>query len=244
MTSLDFSILSKMGATGFFATFLSADLLMKESSGRQACRPILPLYPLQHTLKCALGNGACVLVPKVIPVYGYSHAPQISDITGRFILRGQVNELHPCVPAVCQYEIVFHFACFFSCYEWSVGGVSTATHSKFLYVGDSRAACEPFLYAGHVVFGSDDCRMPVYLRKPRTFIVLHPSFEAPRSPCARRGEHFVKTLDRAAERHYQRFISCPHRLPPCSLIHSPRNRLHSSNVGFTQENSSPVVVSR
>lgn len=148
---------------------------MKESSGRQACRPILPLYPLQHTLKCALGNGACVLVPKVIPVYGYSHAPQISDITGRFILRGQVNELHPCVPAVCQYEIVFHFACFFSCYEWSVGGVSTATHSKFLYVGDSRAACEPFLYAGHVVFGSDDCRMPVYLRKPRTFIVLHPS---------------------------------------------------------------------
>lgn len=121
MTSLDFSILSKMGATGFFATFLSADLLMKESSGRQACRPILPLYPLQHTLKCALGNGACVLVPKVIPVYGYSHAPQISDITGRFILRGQVNELHPCVPAVCQYEIVFHFACFFQLLRMECG---------------------------------------------------------------------------------------------------------------------------
>lgn len=115
-------------------------------------------------------------------------------------MRGQVNELHPCVPAVCQYEIVFHFACFFSCYEWSVGGVSTATHSKFLYVGDSRAACEPFLYAGHVVFGSDDCRMPVYLRKPRTFIVLHPSFEAVRSPCVRIGEHIVQNLDRVAER--------------------------------------------
>ena len=152
----------------------------------EATRNIRAAFHAQDSL--LLGDHA------LVPVYGYSHAPQISDITGRFILRGQVNELHPCVPAVCQYEIVFHFACFFSCYEWSVGGVSTATHSKFLYVGDSRAACEPFLYAGHVVFGSDDCRMPVYLRKPRTFIVLHPSFEAVRSPCVRIGEHIVQNL--------------------------------------------------
>ena len=88
------------------------DLLMKESSGRQACRPILSLHPLLHTFKGALGNGTCVLVPKVIVVYGYSHAPQVTDVTGHIISRGQVNELHPCVLAVCQYEIVFHFACF------------------------------------------------------------------------------------------------------------------------------------
>ena len=107
--SSDFSILSKIGNNGFFATFLSAYLLMKESSGRQACHPILSLHPLLHTFKGALGNGACVLVPKVVTVYGYSHAPQVTDVAGHVISRGQVNELHPCVLAVCQYEIVFHF---------------------------------------------------------------------------------------------------------------------------------------
>lgn len=156
---------------------------MKESSGRQACRPILPLYPLQHTLKCALGNGACVLVPKVIPVYGYSHAPQISDITGRFILRGQVNELHPCVPAVCQYEIVFHFACFFSCYEWSVGGVSTATHSKFFHLRNGGMLSEPFHHVHRVVLGSDDCRMVVYRGHACAFVAVYPFLQTFHSPC-------------------------------------------------------------
>ena len=127
---------------------------------------------------------------------------------------------------------------------WAV--VSTATHSKFPHISDSRAACEPFLYTRHVVFGSDDCRMFVYLRKPRTFIVLHPTFEVVRSSCVRIGEYVVQNLDWVAERHYQRFISCVHRLPSLLLRfnHSSRNLLHSSNVGFTQENSSPVVVSR
>ena len=229
-----------------FLLLLCRLLLTVKSSGRQACHPILSLHPLLHTFKCALGNGACVLVPKVVIVYGYSHAPQVTDVAGHVISRGQVNELHPCVLAVCQYEIVFHFVAFLMVTNkvWAV--VSTATHSKFPYVGNSRAACEPFLYTRHVVFGSDDCRMFVYLRKSRAFVILHPTFEAVRSPCVRIGEHIVQNLDRVAERHYQRFISCAHRLPSLLLRfnHSSRNRLHSSSVGFTQENSSPVVVSR
>ena len=88
---------------------------------------------------------------------------------------------------------------------WAV--VSTATHSKFSHISDSRTVCEPFLYAGHVVFGSDDCRMPVYLRKPRTFIVLHPSFEGIRSPCVHIVEHIVQNLDWVAERNYQCIIA-------------------------------------
>lgn len=39
-------------------------------------------------------------------------------------------------------------------------------------------------------------------------------------------------------------ISCCHNLSSFSFIHSSRNRLHSSKVGFTQENSSPDKVSR
>ena len=122
---------------------------------------------------------------------------------------------------------------------WAV--VSTATNSKFSHISDSRTVCEPFLYAGHVVFGSDDCRMLVYLRKPRTFIVLYPSFESVRSPCVRIGKHIVQYLDWVAERNYQRIIACCHSLSSFALIHSSRNRLHSSSVGFTQENNSPSV---
>lgn len=103
---------SKMGATVSLLLSYPPDLLMKESSGRQACHPILSFHPLLHTFKGALGNGACVLVPKVVIVYGYSHAPQITDVAGHVISRGKVNELHPCVLAVCQYEIVFHFVAF------------------------------------------------------------------------------------------------------------------------------------
>ena len=132
-------LLSKMGARGLFATFVPPPahrqkyyrrwgqggfllllcrlLLTVKSSGRQTCHPFLSLHPLLHTFKGALGNGACVLVPKVITVYGYSHAPQVTDVAGHIISRGQVNELHPCVLAVCQYEIVFHFACFFYGYK-------------------------------------------------------------------------------------------------------------------------------
>lgn len=90
---------------------------------------------------------------------------------------------------------------------WAV--VSTATHSKFSHISDSRTVCEPFLYAGHVVFGSDDCRMLVYLRKPRTFIVLHPSFEGVSSPCVRIGKHSVQHTNGVAECHNQRVIACP-----------------------------------
>lgn len=122
---------------------------------------------------------------------------------------------------------------------WAV--VSTATHSKFSHISDSRTVCEPFLYAGHVVFGSDDCRMLVYLRKPRTFIVLHPSFEGVSSPCVRIGKHSVQHTNGVAECHNQRVIACCHSLSSFVLIHSSRNRLHSSSVGFTQENNSPSV---
>lgn len=50
----------------------------------------------------------CILVPMVIVMYGYSHAPQITDIAGHIISRREVNKLHPCVLFVCQYKIVFH----------------------------------------------------------------------------------------------------------------------------------------
>lgn len=110
----------------------------------------------------------------------------------------------------------------------------TATHSKFSHISDSRTVCEPFLYAGHVVFGSDDCRMLVYLRKPRTFIVLYPSFEGVSSPCVRIGKHIVQYLDWVAERNYQRIIACCHSLSSFALIHSSRSRLHSSSVGFSR----------
>ena len=102
---------SEMGATVSLLLSYPPDLLMKESSGRQGCRPLLSLHSLQHTFKGTLGNGACVLCPKVIVMHGYSHAPQVTDIAGHIISRREVNELHPCVLAVCQYKIVFHFAC-------------------------------------------------------------------------------------------------------------------------------------
>lgn len=54
---------SKMGATVSLLLSYPPDLLMKESSGRQICHPILSLHPLLHTFKGALGNGTCVLVP-------------------------------------------------------------------------------------------------------------------------------------------------------------------------------------
>ena len=89
-------------------------LLMKESSGRQFLPPAKGSschHPLLYAFKGTLGNGACVLCPKVIVMHGYSHAPQVTDIAGHIISRREVNELHPCVLAVCQYKIVFHFAC-------------------------------------------------------------------------------------------------------------------------------------
>ena len=57
--------------------------------------------------------------------------------------------------------------------------------------------------------------MLVYLRKPRTFIVLHPSFEGVSSPCVRIG---VQYLDWVAERNYQRIIACCHSLSSFALI--------------------------
>lgn len=102
---------SEMGATVSLLLSYPPDLLMKESSGRQGCRPLLSLHSLQHTFKGTFGNGTCVLCPKVIVMHGYSHASQVTDIAGHIISRREVNQLHPCVLAVCQYKIVFHFAC-------------------------------------------------------------------------------------------------------------------------------------
>ena len=129
-TSSDFSILSKIGNNGFFATFLSAYLLMKESSGRQDYRPFLMLHPLLHVFKGALGNGARIFCPKVIIMHGYSHAPQVTDIAGHIISRGEVNELYPCVLAVCQYKIVFHNAFSFN----GVGSVGGGFHRHALKI--------------------------------------------------------------------------------------------------------------
>ena len=73
-----------------------------------ATRFFLYVHALPYMLQCALGNGSCFLRPKVIVMYGYSHTLQVTDIAGHIISRREVNELHPCVPAVCQYKIVFH----------------------------------------------------------------------------------------------------------------------------------------
>ncbi len=97
-------------------------LLMKESSGRQFLPPAKGSschHPLLYAFKGTLGNGACVLCPKVIVMHGYSHAPQVTDIAGHIVSRREVNELHPCVLAVCQYKIVFHDA-------FSFNGVGSA----------------------------------------------------------------------------------------------------------------------
>lgn len=53
-------------------------------------------------------------------MHGYSHAPQVTDIAGHIISRREVNELQPCVLAVCQYKIVFHDAFSFNgkCGRW------------------------------------------------------------------------------------------------------------------------------
>ena len=122
--------LSKMGATVSLLLSYPPDLLMKESSGRQGCRPLLSLHSLQHTFKGTFGNGACVLCPKVIVMHGYSHAPQVTDIAGHIISRREVNELHPCVLAVCQYKIVFHDAFSFN----GVGSVGGGVHRHALKI--------------------------------------------------------------------------------------------------------------
>lgn len=125
---------------------------------------------------------------------------------------------------------------------WAV--VSTATHSKFSHFGDSRVPHEPLLDVWHIVFGGDDCRMPVYRGHACAFVPFNPTFEGVCSPCGRIGKHIVQYLDGVAERNYQRIISCRHILSSFALIHSSRNRLHSSNVGFTQENKPPDALSR
>ena len=124
---------------------------------------------------------------------------------------------------------------------WAV--VSTATHSKFSHFGDNRVPHKPLLDGWHIVFGSNDCRMVACLCKPRTFIAVYPAFEGVSSPCVRIGKHSVQNLDGVAEGNYQRVLSCAHCLSSLSLRfnHPSRNRLHSSKVGFTQENNSPSV---
>ena len=107
----DFFIYRRWKATVSLLLSYPPVLLMKESSGRQFLPPAKGSscrHPLLYAFKGTLGNGACVLCPKVIVMHGYSHAPQVTDIAGHIISRREVNELHPCVPAVCQYKIVFH----------------------------------------------------------------------------------------------------------------------------------------
>ena len=121
---------SEMGATVSLLLSYPPDLLMKESSGRQDYRPFLMLHPLLHVFKGALGNGARIFCPKVIIMHGYSHAPQVTDIAGHIISRGEVNELYPCVLAVCQYKIVFHNAFSFN----GVGSVGGGFHRHTLKI--------------------------------------------------------------------------------------------------------------
>ena len=95
------------------------------------------VHPLSDMFKRALGNGLCFLVPKVIVMYGYSHAPQITDIAGHIISRREVNELHPCVLFVCQYKIVFHAFSVFMDYlfrRWAVGSTSKPWKKVLLIV--------------------------------------------------------------------------------------------------------------
>ena len=92
------------------------------------------------------------------------------------------------------------------------------------------------------VFGGDDYRMPVYRGHACAFVPFNPTFKGVCSPCGRIGKHIVQYLDWVAERNYQRIIACRHSLSSFVLIHSSRNRLHSSSVGFTQENNSPDAL--
>ena len=118
------------------------------------CHPIfLYVHALPYMFQCALGNGACFLRPKVIVMYGYSHTLQVTDIAGHIISCREVNELHPCVPAVCQYKIVFHVLSVL----WVIcfgGGryLCTATPLVFFHFGNGGIFSEPFHHMHHVVF--------------------------------------------------------------------------------------------
>ena len=129
----DFFIYRRWKATVSLLLSYPPVLLMKESSGRQFLPPAKGSschHPLLYAFKGTLGNGACVLCPKVIVMHGYSHAPQVTDIAGHIISRREVNELHPCVLAVCQYKIVFHDAFSFN----GVGSVGGGVHRHALKI--------------------------------------------------------------------------------------------------------------
>ena len=140
------------------------------------CHPIfLYVHALPYMFQCALGNGSCFLRPKVIVMHGYSHTPQVTDIAGHIISRREVNELHPCVPAVCQYKIVFHALSFFMGCLFRVWAVlCTATPLVFFHFGNGGIFSEPFHHMHHVVFGSNDCRMFVYRGHSCTFVAFYP----------------------------------------------------------------------
>jgi RNA polymerase sporulation-specific sigma factor len=52
----------------------------------------------------------------------------------------------------------------FSLHE-RMGGVSTATHSKFFHLRNGGMLSEPFHHVHRVILGSDDCRLVVYIAK-------------------------------------------------------------------------------
>lgn len=88
-----------------------------------ATRFFLYVHALPYMFQCALGNGSCFLRPKVIVMYGYSYTLQVTDIAGHIISCREVNELHPCIPAVCQYKIVFHALFFYGLSVSGAGGI-------------------------------------------------------------------------------------------------------------------------
>lgn len=64
-----------------------------------------------------------------------------------------------------------------------MGGVSTATHSKFFHLRNGGMLSEPFHHVHRVILGSDDCRMVVYRGHACAFVAVYPFLQTFHSPC-------------------------------------------------------------
>ena len=167
------------------------------------------------------------LIRKPLPIFTKSRLPVIT-----------ANRL----PPICSY-IVFAiiFRCSLGVMFGRCGHRPNAQNTVF------SAMCvsfQPHFHALYVVLARYDCRMGVNGGKPTALIVLYPPFEGINSPRFGIVKDAVQFRDRLVEFDYQRLIGCAHCLPSFpsfAVSHFSLAVRHSSNVGLTQENSSPSV---
>ena len=74
-----------------------------------------------------------------------------------------------------------------------------------------------------------------------TLVVVYPPFQGGNSPCFGIVKHSVQCCDWLIELDNQCLIGLAHSQSSFFFSHSSRFCRHSSNVGFTQEKSSPSV---